>query len=104
MPLPAMASAAPRTSAAVTLQAKWFQLFQPIGGVAATPESTALPAKDAANRKLIRMKCFIFIVLSPPGKVIRLRESYPLLRRGPRLDGRSSLISKLFGGVTPNKY
>src|SRR5260370_19696411 len=38
MPFLAMASAAPRTSAAVTLQAKWFQLFHPMGGVDASED------------------------------------------------------------------
>src|SRR5260370_38277731 len=38
MPFLAMASAPPRTSAAVTLQAKWFQLFHPMGGVDASED------------------------------------------------------------------
>src|SRR5881227_510145 len=41
MPFDAMASAAARTTASLTLQAKWFQLFQPMGGVSASPGSCA---------------------------------------------------------------
>src|SRR5271163_80680 len=36
MPLETRMSAVARTSASVTLVAKWFQLFQPMGGVAAS--------------------------------------------------------------------
>src|SRR5579863_4926434 len=36
-----MASAEARTTASLTLQAKWFQLFQPMGGVAASAEDWA---------------------------------------------------------------
>src|SRR4051812_34103640 len=49
MPLVAMASAIARTSAAVILPAKWFQLFQPIGGVMARPlAGTGATAAGAA--------------------------------------------------------
>src|ERR1700744_2466792 len=49
IPLATMASAADRTSASVTLSAKWFQLFQPIGGVAATGTLCAVSPKGAQN-------------------------------------------------------
>jgi len=44
MPLETMASAATRTSVPVTFHAKWFQLCQPIGGVAATGVSAVTGA------------------------------------------------------------
>jgi hypothetical protein len=44
------ASAAARTSASSTLPAKWFQLFQPIGGVATRVLSVAC-AWDAGTNK-----------------------------------------------------
>src|SRR6185437_8356541 len=49
MPLLTSASAAARTSASLTLSAKKFQLFQPIGGVAATAgvRGGAAPARAA---------------------------------------------------------
>src|ERR1700744_4753814 len=54
MPLATMASAMARTSAAVIFPAKWFQLFQPIGGVAARPldgtGATAAGSGDSAAR------------------------------------------------------
>src|SRR6187402_84918 len=49
MPLATMASAMARTSAAVILPAKWFQLFQPMGGVVAKPlEGTGATALGPA--------------------------------------------------------
>src|SRR6266852_2032991 len=53
MPLAAMAFAVSRISCAETLHPKWFQLFQPIGGVRARPlssgavEGTALAPKTS---------------------------------------------------------
>src|SRR5260370_17692845 len=44
MPLLTRASAADLTRSSLTLQAKRFQLFQPIGGVRAKPFSRARPA------------------------------------------------------------
>src|SRR5512134_2237568 len=40
MPLAAIASAVSRISLLLTSQAKWFQLFQPMGGVRASPFSS----------------------------------------------------------------
>src|SRR6266702_4467553 len=48
MPVLTSMSAADRTSASVTRSAKWFQLFQPIGGVAAVFVS---PNKSAAHSR-----------------------------------------------------
>src|SRR6185295_16077995 len=47
MPLETMASAVSRISCSLTSQPKWFQLFQPIGGVRARPLSRERPAQRA---------------------------------------------------------
>src|SRR3982074_1507636 len=49
MPVLTSASAAERTSASVTCSAKWFQLFHPIGGVAATWLKAETAAKMTAQ-------------------------------------------------------
>src|SRR6185437_13324758 len=50
MPLATIASASLRMRSSLTLQANLFQLFQPIGGVLASPLSSAL-REGAQNRK-----------------------------------------------------
>src|SRR5271163_2652874 len=53
MPLETRMSAVARTSASVTLVAKWFQLFQPMGGVAASGGDCALNgAVTTSQRKM----------------------------------------------------
>src|SRR5258708_6800025 len=55
MPLAAMASAVSRISCSLTLQPKWFQEFQPMGGVRARPLSSraagAAPNAAAAQHR-----------------------------------------------------
>jgi hypothetical protein len=47
--LATIASAAARTSASVTLWAKWFQLFQPMGGVLARRKGPAVCAGSSGT-------------------------------------------------------
>src|SRR5580704_6916448 len=51
IPVLTIMSAAERTSASVTCSAKWFQLFQPIGGVAASCWLKAGAAKSRAAQE-----------------------------------------------------
>src|SRR5207245_10036871 len=69
MPVLVMASAAPRTSAAVTLHAKWFQLFQPTGGVCAREDcARALEVeKNSKARVAARIR---MLVLRPRRTVL----------------------------------
>jgi hypothetical protein len=66
MPLLAMASAVERTTASFSpLQAYLFQLFQPMGGVLASPLSSVYPAAGIPMTAMIAIarKIVLFIVL-----------------------------------------
>src|SRR6476620_9637427 len=67
MPDLTIASAMPRTSSSLTLQANLFQVFQPIGGVRARPLDTSDCANETAvssEHKAARRKESFFIVVS----------------------------------------
>ena len=71
MPLATMASAWARTVASSILASKWFQLFQPIGGVAAAPGETAwavtlMAAASAVAASIARPFRNRFICVAPP--------------------------------------
>src|SRR5216684_6861162 len=67
MPLVTRASAADLTRSSVTLQAKRFQLFQPMGGVRAKPFSRAraggtqkrIPKRDSARQRVFFLNVFM---------------------------------------------
>src|SRR5271157_3448696 len=71
MPLATMASADSRITLSLTLHAKWFQLFQPIGGVRARPVSCAdadtgaPPTMRTAAKAMPRQREMVLISLPP---------------------------------------
>src|SRR5947208_1986891 len=95
MPFEAMASAAARTTASLTLQAKWFQLFQPMGGVSASPGSCAgsgpprLQRATAATKACPTQRTLLLLIIT-------------LLRKDvcKMVDGRAK-DSRRFGSVLP---
>src|SRR5258708_5903565 len=78
MPLETIASACARIVASSTLLWKWFQLFQPIGGVAAIFVACACKG-DAGKMQNVAKSTEInprrkFMKISSPGLINRLKE------------------------------
>src|SRR5215831_2974002 len=71
IPLETIASAMDLIISSLTLQPNLFQLFQPIGGVSATPLSQAFATGEKAKRKIVAKKMENILA----GKLVFMRAS-----------------------------
>ena len=95
MPVRTMESAAPRTRSSLTLQANLFQLFQPIGGVRASPLSSAHSGMAAKTNPMTNANRFMApAIISAPLRSLVQKISLYLRHRPPILEQRLRIHRK----------
>src|SRR5580704_2446979 len=80
MPLETTASAACLIRSSLTLQANLFQLFQPIGGVRASPLSSACILLAARRQRVARVR--VMRVIRPVGAFVFMSFDYHIAAAG----------------------